>query len=214
MWSDTTVTHGDIIVISAPSGSGKTTICRALLSRVENIVLAVSYTTRERRVGEVDGKDYYYVCETEFGNMINRNEFLEYANVFGNWYGTSRSVVEAIASGRNDALLEIDVQGGNAVKAAIPEAILIGILPPDRETLRERLIERARDSREDIERRLDEALKEIAGLQTYDYIVVNKDLETAIRQVECIVRAKRSRWERTKSVVDLILREKGDRQDG
>jgi len=133
MWSDTTVTHGDIIVISAPSGSGKTTICRALLSRVENIVLAVSYTTRERRVGEVDGKDYYYVCETEFGNMINRNEFLEYANVFGNWYGTSRSVVEAIASGRNDALLEIDVQGGNAVKAAIPEAILIGILPPDRD---------------------------------------------------------------------------------
>jgi len=208
------LTRGDIIVISAPSGSGKTTICRALLSRVEKIVLSVSYTTRERRLGEAGGKDYYYVGEQEFGNMVKCNEFLEYAKVFGNWYGTSRSVVEAIVSGGNDALLEIDVQGGGAVKAAIPDAVLIGILPPDRETLRKRLFGRGRDSREDIERRLDEAWKEISELRKYDYIVVNRDLETAIRQVECIVRAQRLRWERTKSVVDVILHEKGDGQDG
>ena len=202
--------RGNIIVISAPSGAGKTTICRALLPRMESLVLSVSYTTRERRVGEEGGKDYYYVDEKEFDNMVNRNEFLEYAKVFGNWYGTSCSVVETIVSGGGDALLEIDTQGGNSVKAAVPETILIGIVPPDRDTLRKRLIGRARDSREDIERRLDEAWKEINGLRKYDYIVVNNELETAIRQVECIVRAQRSRWERTKGVLDTILHEKGD----
>ena len=208
------MTRGDIIVISAPSGSGKTTICRALLSRVEKIVMSISYTTRERRSGEAGGDDYYYVDEQKFDNMVNNNEFLEYANVFGNWYGTSRSVVESIVSGGDDALLEIDVQGGSAVKAAVPEAVLIGILPPDRDTLRKRLVDRARDSNEDIERRLDEAWKEIAELHKYDYIVVNKDLETAVRQVECIVRARRLRCERTKNAVDVILSEKGDWQDG
>ncbi|MCL1926094.1 MAG: guanylate kinase [Syntrophorhabdaceae bacterium] len=208
------MTRGDIIVISAPSGAGKTTICRALLSLVKGIVLSISYTTRERRTGEAGGKDYYYVSDQEFGNMVNCNEFLECANVFGNWYGTSRSVVETIVSGGNDALLEIDVQGGTAVKAAIPEAILIGILPPDREALRKRLFDRARDSRADIERRLDEAWKEIAELQKYDYIVVNNELETAVRQVECIVMAQRSRRERMQSIVDVILSEKGDGWDG
>ena len=206
--------RGNIIVISAPSGSGKTTICRALLSLVKGIVLSISYTTRERRTGESGGKDYYYVSEQEFGNMINCNEFLECANVFGNWYGTSRSAVETIVSGGNDALLEIDVQGGTAVKAAIPEAVLIGILPPGRETLCKRLFDRARDSRADIERRLDEAWKEIAELQKYDYIVVNNELETAVRQVECIVTAQRSRRERMQSIVDVILSEKGDGWDG
>ena len=208
------MTRGDIIVISAPSGSGKTTICRALLSRMENLVLSVSYTTREKKLGEVDGKDYYYAGEQEFVKMTGCNEFLEYAKVFGNWYGTSRSIVEAIVSGGNDALLEIDVQGGTAVKTAIPEAVLIGILPPDRETLRKRLVNRARDSHEDIERRLDEAWKEIAGLKDYDYIVVNNDLETAVRQVECIVKAQRLRQKRVDNIVDVILREKGDGQDG
>ena len=173
-------TRGDIIVISAPSGSGKTTICRALLACVEGLVLSVSYTTRERRTGEAGGKDYYYVDETEFDNMIDCNEFLEHANVYGHRYGTSRSAVEAIVSGGEDALLEIDVQGGRSVKAAAPGAVLIGILPPDRETLRKRLFGRARDSREDIERRLEEAWKEIAELREYDYIVVNRDLETAV----------------------------------
>jgi len=204
------MTRGDIIVISGPSGSGKTTIYRALLSNMAGLSVSVSYTTREKRAGETEGDDYYYVDEQEFDNMINCNEFLEYAKVFGNWYGTSRSVTEAIVSGGNDALLEIDVQGGSAVKTAVPEAVLIGILPPDRETLRERLFNRARDSREDIERRLEEAWKEIAQLRNYDYIVVNKDLETAIRQVECIVTACRLRRKRAKDAVSAILHEKGD----
>lgn len=206
--------RGDIIVISAPSGSGKTTICRALLARVEGLVLSVSYTTREKRPGESGGKDYYYVNEQEFGNMIDCKEFLEYAKVYGKWYGTSYDTVDAIVSGGEDAVLEIDVQGGRAVKAVVPDAVLIGILPPDRATLKKRLFGRARDSRDEMERRLDAAWKEIEELKEYDYIVVNKDLETAVRQVECIVRARRSRRERAKELVDRILREKGEKPDG
>jgi guanylate kinase len=208
------VTRGDIIVISAPSGAGKTTICRALLSRVEDLVLSVSYTTREKRNGESGGKDYYYVNETQFGKMKDCKEFLECARVYGNWYGTSSAAVDAIVSQGKDALLEIDVQGGRSVKAAVPDAVLIGLLPPDRETLRKRLVGRARDSREDMERRLDAAWKEIAELKGYDYIIVNRDLEKAVRQVECIVRARRSRRERTAELVDRILREKGEGRNG
>lgn len=197
--------RGDIFVVSAPSGSGKTTICRALLERVDGLVLSVSYTTRERRPGEVDGKDYYFVGADKFDKMVNCKEFLEYASVYGNRYGTSRAAVEAIVAKGQDALLEIDVQGGRSVKDAAPGAVRIGILPPDRETLRNRLFGRARDSREDMERRLEAARLEIAELKTYDYLVVNNDLDTAVRQVEWIVRARRLRRERTADAVDRIL---------
>jgi len=197
--------RGDIFVVSAPSGSGKTTICRALLERVEGLVLSVSYTTRERRPGEVDGKDYYFVGADKFDKMVNCKEFLEYASVYGNRYGTSRAAVDAIVAKGQDALLEIDVQGGRSVKDAAPGAVRIGILPPDRETLRNRLFGRARDSREDMERRLEAARQEIAELKTYDYLVVNNDLDTAVRQVEWIVRARRLRRERTADAVDRIL---------
>lgn len=197
--------RGDIIVLSAPSGSGKTTICRALLARVEGVVLSVSYTTRGKRPGETDGKDYYFVSAGEFDNMVKSKEFLEYACVYGNWYGTSRGTVRAMVSRGIDAVLEIDIQGGRSVKEAAPEAVLIGILPPDRQTLRNRLFGRARESREEMERRFDAARQEIAELKRYDYLVVNNDLETAVRQVEWIVRARRLRRERTVDLVDRIL---------
>ncbi len=207
------VARGDIFVISAPSGSGKTTICRELLSRVEGLSLSVSCTTRERRPGERDGVDYYFVDEEKFGNMLNSNEFLESASVYGSRYGTSRGRVEAIVSKGLDAVLEIDVQGGASVKAAVPDAVRIGILPPDWETLRARLTSRARDSREEIERRLAAARREIVALGDYDYLVVNDDLETAVRQVEWIVRARRLRRERTIDAVRRILGE-GEERDG
>ncbi len=197
--------RGDIFVISAPSGSGKTTICRALLSRVEGLALSVSYTTREKRPGEVHGKDYYFVTASEFDNMVKSKAFLEYACVYGNWYGTARAAVEAVVATGRDALLEIDTQGGRSVKEAAPEAVRIGILPPDRETLRSRLFGRGRDSREEMERRLEAARQEIAELKKYDYLVVNNDLDTAVRQVEWIVRALRLRRERTRDAVDRIL---------
>ena len=208
------VTRGDIFVISAPSGSGKTTICRALLSRVEGLSLSISCTTREKKPGEKDGVDYYFVDEEKFGNMLVSNEFLETASVYGRRYGTSRMAVEGIVSTGLDAVLEIDVQGGASVKAAIPGAVRIGILPPDWETLRARLTARARDSRPDIERRLAAARLEIRELGNYDYLVVNDDLETAVRQVEWIVRARRLRRERTIGAVGRILGKEGEERDG
>jgi guanylate kinase len=197
--------RGDIFVISAPSGSGKTTICRALLSGVERLTLSISYTTREKKPGETHGTDYYFVDEEEFDKMVKSKEFLEWAQVYGKRYGTSRSTVDAIVARGDDAVLEIDVQGGRSVKAAAPGAVLIGILPPDRETLRERLFGRGRDSREEMERRLEAARREIAELKGYDYLVVNEELETAVRQVEWIVRARRLRGERKTGAVDRIL---------
>jgi guanylate kinase len=197
--------RGDIFVISAPSGSGKTTICRALLSGVERLTLSISYTTREKKPGETHGTDYYFVDEEEFDKMVKSKEFLEWAQVYGKRYGTSRSTVDAIVARGDDAVLEIDVQGGRSVKAAAPGAVLIGILPPDRETLRERLFGRGRDSREEMERRLEAARREIAELKGYDYLVVNEELETAVRQVEWIVRARRLRGERKTAAVDRIL---------
>jgi guanylate kinase len=208
------VTRGDIFVISAPSGSGKTTICRALVSRVEGLSLSVSCTTRERKPGEQDGVDYYFVDEDKFSNMLKSNEFLETASVYGRRYGTSRVAVESIVSKGLDAVLEIDVQGGAAIKAAVPEAVRIGILPPDGETLRARLTARARDSRQEIEHRLTAARREIRELGKYDYLVVNDDLETAVRQVEWIVRARRLRRERAIGAVGRILGEEGEGRDG
>ena len=175
-------------------------------------VLAV--TTRERKPGEKDGVDYYFVDEDKFGNMLKSNEFLETASVYGRRYGTSRRAVEAIVSNGLDAVLEIDVQGGASVKAAVPEAVRIGILPPDWETLRARLTARARDSRQEIDRRLAAARLEIRELGNYDYLVVNDNLETAVRQVEWIVRARRLRRERTMDAIGRILGEKGEERDG
>lgn len=206
--------RGDVIVISAPSGSGKTTICRELLSRVDGLEMSVSCTTRGKRPGEQDGIDYYFLNDAQFDNIMNSNGFLEYASVYGRRYGTSRDAVESIVSQGRDAVLEIDVQGGASVKAAIPDAVRIGILPPDWETLRMRLISRARDSREEIERRLAAARDEIRKLGDYDYLVVNDDLETAVRQVEWIVRARRLRRDRTIDIVGRILGEKGEERNG
>lgn len=206
--------RGDIFVISAPSGSGKTTICRALLDRVEGLSLSVSYTTRERRPGEIDGVDYYFVDEVKFDNMLVSKGFLEHARVYGRRYGTSRGAVETIVSRGLDAVLELDVQGGRSVKAAVPEAVLVGIVPPDQETLRDRLFARGRDTREEMERRLTEARQELAALKEYDYLVVNDDLEKAVSRVESIVRARRLRRERAYDVIDRILEETGEGRDG
>lgn len=206
--------RGEIFVISAPSGSGKTTICRALLDRVEGLALSVSYTTRERRPGEVDGVDYHFVDEGKFDNILNTNGFLEHARVYGRRYGTSRAAVESIVSRGVDAVLELDVQGGRSVKAAVPEAVLVGILPPDQETLRDRLVARGRDTREEMERRLTEARQELAALKEYDYLVVNDDLEKAVSRVESVVRARRLRRERAYDVIDRILTDTGEGRDG
>jgi guanylate kinase len=188
--------RGDVFVISAPSGSGKTTICRMLVQRLEDIELSISYTTRLRRQGEVEGKDYYFIEREKFDKMIISREFLEYASVYGHLYGTSREAVRSIVSRGRDVVLEIDVQGGRKVKGELPEAFLIAVFPPDRRSLEKRLIGRGRDSTEEVKARLRAADGESEELLAYDYLVVNDDLEAAVNRVAWIVRAARLRRER------------------
>ncbi len=187
---------GDVIVISAPSGSGKTTICRMLAKRLDNMELSISYTTRPRKRGEVNGTDYYFIKTEIFDKMISSRKFLEFASVYGQRYGTSREVVRSIVSRGKDAVLEIDVQGGKKVKKELPEAILVAVFPPDRRSLENRLIRRGRDSIEEVRARLQAADDEARELLSYDYLVVNDDLEEAVSRVEWIVRAARLRRKR------------------
>lgn len=187
---------GDVIVISAPSGSGKTTICRMLTKRLDNMELSISYTTRPRKRGEVDGNDYYFIKTEKFDKMVNSREFLEFASVYGQRYGTSREAVRSIVSRGKDAVLEIDVQGGKKVKQELPEAILVAVFPPDRRSLENRLIGRGRDSIEEVRARLQAADDEARELLSYDYLVVNDDLEEAVSRVEWIVRVARLRRKR------------------
>ena len=201
---------GDVFVISAPSGSGKTTICRMLVQRVENIQLSVSYTTRPRKEGEVDGKDYYFVEPEIFDIMKKSREFLESASVYGNRYGTSREAVRTIVSRGWDAVLEIDVQGGRKVKQELPEAVLVGIFTPDWESLEKRLTGRGRDTSEEMKARLRAAADEARQLLSYDYLVVNDDLGAAVTRVEWIVRAARLRRDRTLVRMSNIVNRTGE----
>jgi guanylate kinase len=199
------VEKGDVFVISAPSGSGKTTICRRLLEKVEGLEFSVSYTTRSRRRGEADGKDYHFISVKEFDKMIISKAFLEHASVYGNLYGTSREEVRSIVSRGHDALLEIDVQGGRKVKEALPEAVRVAVFPPDWRSLERRLFGRGRDSREEMEERMGAAAREARELLSYEFLVVNDDLEAAVARVEWIVRAHRLRRERAGKRIDRII---------
>ena len=196
---------GDVFVVSAPSGSGKTTICRRLLEQVGGLELSISYTTRPRKPGEAHGQDYYFTDDEKFDKMVKEKEFLEHAVVYGNRYGTSREAVRSIVSRGSDAVLEIDVQGGRKVKESLPETVLVGIFPPDWATLERRLSGRGRDSRKEMDTRLDAAGKEMKELLSYDFLVINDDLDKAVDRVEWIVRAHRLRRDRVRGRMEKIL---------
>ncbi|WP_174875976.1 guanylate kinase [Vogesella oryzae] len=185
--------QGTIFVVVAPSGAGKTSLVAALLKAEPGIELSVSYTTRAPRDGEVDGKSYHFVDRSRFEGMIAEGDFLEYAEVYGNYYGTSaRWLRERLAAGR-DILLEIDWQGARQVRAVFPESVSVFILPPSIEVLESRLRGRATDSEEVIARRLSEARAEIDLVADYDYVIVNDDFATASQDLVSVIRCQRLR---------------------
>lgn len=184
---------GNIFIVAAPSGAGKTSLVKALLAADSQVRLSVSYTTRPPRPGETDGKDYHFVSEETFLHMLNRGDFLESAQVYGNRYGTSQPWIESVMQGGTDILLEIDWQGAAQVRKLLPQAIGIFILPPSLEALTQRLSQRGQDSQEVIQRRLAAAREDISHVGEFDYAIINDDFAVATQDLLAIVRAERLR---------------------
>ncbi len=183
---------GKLFIVAAPSGAGKSTLVNALLAREPGIVLSISHTTRAPRAGDVDGVQYHFVDRARFEAMIARGEFLEHAEVFGNYYGTSRSAVEPMLATGRDVLLEIDWQGAAQVRRAMPGCVSIFILPPSRGELERRLRARATDSEATIGKRLAASRGELRHAGEFDCIVVNDDFEDAVAALQAIVHAARA----------------------
>ena len=189
------MTSGNLFIVTAPSGAGKTSLVKALLEHDKQIKLSVSYTTRPPRPGETDGKDYHFVTEQKFMEMLERGDFLESALVYGNRYGTSQPWIESAMRAGTDILLEIDWQGAEQVRKIFPRAIGIFILPPSLEALLERLKGRGQDSGEVIARRLAAAREDIRHVEQFDYVIINDVFETALQDLIAVVRAQRLKAE-------------------
>lgn len=200
---------GSLFIVAAPSGSGKSTLVNALLAKEPDICLSISYTSRGPRPGEEDGKHYHFVTREAFEEMVSDGEFFEYAIVHGDLKGTARQSVEPLLAAGKDVLLEIDYQGAQRVRAQVPSAVSIFILPPTRPELERRLRTRAKDSEATILRRLADSRKEIAHAWEFDYIVVNADFDVALAQISTIVGAtrlhRRVQQQRLKGLVDSLL---------
>ncbi|NOZ25299.1 MAG: guanylate kinase [Nitrospirae bacterium] len=182
---------GSIFIVSAPSGAGKTTLCKRLTEVMPRIVHSISYTTRQAREGEVDGRDYFFVDESRFMKMVGAGEFLEWAEVHGNLYGTSRTrLFETVQEGI-DVILDIDTQGAAQIRQKGIDATFIFVLPPSMDILKERLSSRRTDSEDVIARRLEKAREEIGDYRLYDYVIVNDRLDVALNELGSVVLSKR-----------------------
>jgi guanylate kinase len=184
---------GNLFVVAAPSGAGKTSLTRALLDRDPAIRLSVSYTTRGPRPGEKDGVHYHFVTPERFAALKDSGEFLEHAYVHGNWYATSATWLKGQVAGGQDVLLEIDWQGAAQVRRIIPDSVQIFILPPSLDSLRQRLNSRGQDDAATIERRLTAAREEMQHCNEFDYVIINQDFASAVEDLRAIVRASRLR---------------------
>lgn len=184
---------GSLFIVAAPSGAGKTSLVKGLLEREPGIRLSVSHTTRKPRPGEDDGRHYHFVTRDAFMGLVGQGAFLEYADVHGNCYGTSKAAVEPILARGDDVLLEIDFQGARLVREQLPAAVGIFILPPSRVELERRLRARAQDSADVIAKRLENSREEIAHVDEFDYVLVNEDFEATLAGLVAIVRSQRLR---------------------
>lgn len=200
---------GYLFVISAPSGAGKTSLVKALVAGDNNIQVAISHTTRARRPDEVDGVNYFFVDESEFRQMTQNNEFLEWAHVFGCDYGTSKEEVNRILSSGFHLVLEIDWQGATQIRSSVPDAKSIFILPPSLETLRDRLEKRAQDDDTTVQHRMDAAISEISHYADFDYVLVNDSFDLALKEISDIVNGdgKHLRLASQKQQLQPLIRE-------
>ena len=207
MTSISTTGRGTLYIVSAPSGAGKTSLVKALTDADSGVQVSVSHTTRDMRPGEENGVNYNFVSKEVFLEMVGNSDFLEHAEVFGNYYGTSQSWVETTLKAGRDVILEIDWQGAQQVRRLMPEALSIFIVPPSKNALRERLDGRGQDSAEVIDGRMKEAASETSHYAEFDYLIVNDQFETALEDLKSILRARRVRIEAQKEKITSILQD-------
>jgi len=196
---------GKLYIISAPSGAGKTSLIKKLIPITDKLMVSVSHTTRAQRPGEVNGIDYFFTAVENFKTLIEQQAFLEYAQVFDNYYGTSQKSVEDSLKQGNDVILEIDWQGAEQVRYILPDAISIFILPPSTEVLRERLQGRGQDSKAVIDRRMQDAVTEMSHYAEYNYLVVNDDFSHALTELKSIILANRLTIDHQQQNLDGLL---------
>ena len=196
---------GNLYIISAPSGAGKTSLIKKLLPAMDKIMVSVSHSTRPQRPGEVDGIDYFFTSVEKFQEIIAHSGFLEYAQVFDNFYGTAQSSVEENLNKGIDVILEIDWQGAQQIRHQLPNTITIFILPPSTDILRQRLQERGQDSEAIIDRRMQDAAKEMSHYAEYDYLVINDDFNTALIALKSIIQANRLSIDRQQYQLESLL---------
>jgi guanylate kinase len=196
-----------VIIISAPSGTGKTSICRHIFREFPDIRFSVSYTTRQPRPGEVDGRDYHFVTEAAFKEKMQNGEFAEWAENYGNFYGTSRQLIEEIRSRGEDLLLDVEPRGARALKELYPDGVFVFVLPPDLAELKKRLQKRGAEDDETRKRRFQKAKDEIREVFWYDYIIVNDRLESAVERLRAVYLAEKCKRERQGPVIERFMKE-------
>ena len=196
---------GNIFILAAPSGAGKTSLVKALLEKNNNLTISTSHTTRQPRENEIDGEDYYFIQEEEFKNLVKKDYFIEHAKVFGNYYGTSLSLVKSELKAGKDIILEIDWQGARKVRSAGLDVTTIFILPPDFKTLKRRLLKRKKDSIEVIEQRMCAALKEVSHYKEFEFIIINDVFEEALTKLHDIITNPKTNLHRQSSFFDNFI---------
>ena len=194
-----------LLIVSSPSGAGKTTLCHRLLAEFSDARFSVSHTTRPPRQGEVPGRDYHFVCAAEFDAMVRDDAFVEWAQVHGNRYGTAHAEIHAAAAARRDVVFDVDYQGAAQIKRRYPEAVAVFVLPPSLEELRRRLVSRGTETPESLERRFEAAIGEISHHAEFDFLLVNDDLDAAYDRLRAILIAERIRHRRQRASAERLL---------